>query len=139
MHLSVFFPGIMDVSTSQSSNILFVQFNTANTNKSLFYVPSQLSDALDDFPNQNNQAGGPVWPGQPANPTWPGQPTNPTWPSQPNMPVWPGQPNQPAQPGQPGQPGAPGWPGPAPQTGPYGVPEQPAKPLVRCSICIICY
>ncbi|KAA0710895.1 Galectin-related protein [Triplophysa tibetana] len=100
-----------------------------------------LSDALDDFPNQNNQAGGPIWPGQPANPTWPGQPANPTWPGQPANPTWPGQPanttwpgqpNQPAQPtwpGQPGQPGAPGWPGPVPQTGPYGVPEQPLKPL----------
>uniref|UniRef100_A0A9J7XGA3 Galectin n=1 Tax=Cyprinus carpio carpio TaxID=630221 RepID=A0A9J7XGA3_CYPCA len=78
-----------------------------------------LSDAL-DFPQQNNQqAGGAVWPGQPANPTWPGQPpANPTWPGQPANPTWPAQPNQPAWPGQPGQPTAPGWPGPAPQTSP---------------------
>ncbi|XP_050988488.1 galectin-3b [Labeo rohita] len=95
-----------------------------------------LSDAL-DFPQPNNQqAGGPVWPGQPAtcptqpaNPTWPGQPANPTWPGQPNQPVWPGQPYQPAWPGQPQQPTAPGWPGPAPQTGPYGAPDQAPRPL----------
>ncbi|NP_999858.3 galectin-3b isoform X2 [Danio rerio] len=83
-----------------------------------------LSDALDAPLQQNNQqAGGPVWPGQPANPVWPGQPANPTWPGQPNQPAWPGQPNQ-QWPGQPGQPTAPGWPGPAPQTGPYGAPGQ---------------
>ncbi|XP_051501956.1 galectin-3b [Myxocyprinus asiaticus] len=108
----------------------------------------KLSDALGDFPQQNNQqSGGPVWPGQPANPTWPGQPANPTWPGQPANPTWPGQPAnptwpgqpanpawpgqppQPTWPGQPGQPTAPGWPGPAPQTGPYGAPEQAPKPL----------
>ncbi|KAG1973208.1 galectin-3b [Pimephales promelas] len=110
-----------------------------------------LSDAL-DFPQQSNQqAGGPVWPGQPANPiwpgqpanpalpgqpanpgwpgqpanpAWPGQPANPAWPGQPANPAWPGQPSQPTWPGQPGQPTAPGWPAPAPQTGPYGAPNQ---------------
>ncbi|XP_073683248.1 galectin-5-like [Garra rufa] len=115
-----------------------------------------LSDAL-DFPQPNNQqAGGPVWPsqpanptwpgqpanptwpgqpanptwpGQPANPTWPGQPANPTWPAQPNQPLWPGQPGQPGQPQPPQQPTAPGWPGPAPQTGPYGAPGQAPKAL----------
>jgi len=112
------------------------------------YVLFQLSDAL-DFPQQSNQqAGGPVWPGQPANPIWPGQPANPAlpgqpanpgwpgqpanpaWPGQPANPAWPGQPSQPTWPGQPGQPTAPGWPAPVPQTGPYGAPNQ--TPLVRC-------
>uniref|UniRef100_A0A9J8B1U1 Galectin n=1 Tax=Cyprinus carpio carpio TaxID=630221 RepID=A0A9J8B1U1_CYPCA len=96
------------------------------------YTPFQLSDALDFSQQNNQQAGGPVWPGQPANPTWPGQPANPTWPGQPANPTWPGQPNQPAWPGQPGQPGqptAPGWPGPAPPTGPYGAPGQAPRAL----------
>ncbi|XP_018968699.2 galectin-3-like isoform X1 [Cyprinus carpio] len=95
-----------------------------------------LSDAL-DFPQQNNQqAGGAVWPGQPANPTWPGQPVNPTWPGQPANPTaanptWPGQPVNPTWPGQPvnptwpGQPANPTWPGqPANPT----CPGQPANP-----------
>ncbi|XP_052386285.1 galectin-3-like isoform X7 [Carassius gibelio] len=93
-----------------------------------------LSDAL-DFPQQNNQqAGGPVWPGQPANPTWPGQPANPTLPGQPANPTWPGQPANPTWPGQPanttlpGQPANPTWPGqPANPTWP-GQPNQPAWP-----------
>ncbi|XP_042629543.1 galectin-3-like isoform X2 [Cyprinus carpio] len=81
-----------------------------------------LSDAL-DFPQQNNQqAGGAVWPGQPANPTWPGQPVNPTWPGQPVNPTWPGQPVNPTWPGQPANPT---WPGqPANPT----CPGQPANP-----------
>ncbi|XDV42866.1 hypothetical protein PO909_011455 [Leuciscus waleckii] len=75
-------------------------------------------------PGWPGQPANPGWPGQPANPGWPGQPANPLWPGQPANPAWPGQPNQPTWPGQPGQPTAPGWPGPAPQTGPYGAPNQ---------------
>ncbi|KAG5265564.1 hypothetical protein AALO_G00243890 [Alosa alosa] len=93
-----------------------------------------LSDALGGpWPGQNNQqqSGGPLWPGQPnqpgqpSNPTWPGQPSQPTWPGQPNQPgqpTWPGQPNQPSQPtwpGQPNQPSQPTWP---------GQPNQPSQP-----------
>ncbi len=131
------------------SNHIFSTFYLAKQIScyNLHYTPFQLSDAL-DFPQQNNQqAGGPVWPGQPVNPTWPGQPANPTWPAQPNQPGWPAQPNQPGWPGQsyqptwpgqPGQPSAPGWPGPAPQTGPYVAPGQAPTALVRClhSSCI---
>lgn len=95
-----------------------------------------LSDALDETApsSQNNlQAGGSAWPGQPTNPSWPGQPENPAWPGQPyqpwpgqqpNQPSWPNQPNQPAwpgQPSQPSQPNVPGWPGQFPPTAPQNV------------------
>ncbi|XP_076835213.1 galectin-3b [Brachyhypopomus gauderio] len=98
-----------------------------------------LSDALDSGTAQNNQqAGGPAWPGQPSNPSWPGQPTwpgqqpmpgQPTWPGQqpmPGQPTWPGQqpmPGQPTWPGQPNQPSAPGWGGPSPATSPQNIPS----------------
>ncbi|KAL2099085.1 hypothetical protein ACEWY4_005565 [Coilia grayii] len=95
-----------------------------------------LSDALGGpWPGQNNQqqSGGPVWPGQPnqpswpgqpSNPTWPGQPSQPSWPGQPSQPSWPGQPNQPSQPSWPAQPNAPGWPSPSPPTAPQVSPQR---------------
>ncbi|XP_035261547.1 galectin-3b isoform X3 [Anguilla anguilla] len=88
-------------------------------------------------PPQNGQnSGAPVWPGQPNQPMWPGQPNQPMWPGQPNQPMWPGQPNQtpqPAWPGQPNQTPQPAWPGQPnqpPTLNPAQDPPQEAPPKV---------
>lgn len=109
--------------------------------KSVSSSLSQLNDALDDWPNSNNNqaGGGGHWPGQPNAPLWPGTPArlqikhhpqvegrnevcfvstgnppaNPTWSgsSSGGGPVWP-------NPSGPTAPTGPTWPGPAPAAGP---------------------